>query len=488
MFMQELKTRLLRKLARWLHDWASRIAQAAEAEGPRLDPENDVSERGDFRAQWMRRYRAGGPPEDWLRMVAEGTGKPVGTSLPDRPISRESRPAMPREPKQFHSHGIPKPAEERLKSNSGTAPASGQRKHHQKAKLHSGNHPSEDRSQRATVDFDGAPKDRSERKARLEDRTGPGAQQTKRPPAEPETPQAPARASGRQAGESSKQTNSMANQAHDMPSASTESEGTEQGREEQRLPVPSRQAKEMRAQGAQHHVDSQVVRQPAMKPGSRRPKELNLPQPDEVAADFSTSDSLPLSAPKKTKKKRSKIFQLMNSVRERFSSASPSTAPREPGAKSDDMQMEAHIVAEESSHPDLPAGSYFRRQKASAIAPDMAVDRFIDVPQRQNFERSAWAPASSAPYGEPGIESWPRLSGYEDLNTSDRALGKTNEQKFAAPLSMPAAPHVGSDLSDISVLWPELPTVSEEDPNDPRRMLQNHERQVRITREQQGAW
>jgi hypothetical protein len=36
--------------------------------------------------------------------------------------------------------------------------------------------------------------------------------------------------------------------------------------------------------------------------------------------------------------------------------------------------------------------------------------------------------------------------------------------------------------------WPDLPQIVEEHPDGPKQLLQNHERQMRVLREQRGAW
>jgi hypothetical protein len=46
----------------------------------------------------------------------------------------------------------------------------------------------------------------------------------------------------------------------------------------------------------------------------------------------------------------------------------------------------------------------------------------------------------------------------------------------------------GQDNSEALYPWPELPQIAEEDADEPRKLLQNHERRLRVLREQRGAW
>jgi hypothetical protein len=45
-----------------------------------------------------------------------------------------------------------------------------------------------------------------------------------------------------------------------------------------------------------------------------------------------------------------------------------------------------------------------------------------------------------------------------------------------------------TDNSEALYPWPELPQIVEEDADEPRKLLQNHERQLRVLREQRGVW
>jgi hypothetical protein len=131
----------------------------------------------------------------------------------------------------------------------------------------------------------------------------------------------------------------------------------------------------------------------------------------------------------------------------------------------------------------------------------------LQAPARQQRETTApVVPWPKPPVRIAGIE---RVGGLENghgsipvpasFHNRERNLTTAAASSWTLPADQEIAPGLpsmpaefrssaGQDNSEALYPWPELPQIAEEDADEPRKLLQNHERRLRVLREQRGAW
>ena len=501
MFMQKLKTAILRKLARWLHGWATRIAQAAE-----IGPVSKGPEEGDFRAQWIRQYKAGGPPEDWLRLVAQGTGKPVGTSLRKHQVSTGSQPIVAK------------------------AFVSGNQEFGERTHFRAGD-PPQDLLPSATAD---------------------SHEPLQQEPVKPTFPLGPTKSAGVQPLDRS----SLASLEMEPPSQ-LRSQSTRQDidaaysmpyREQSLSPIEAEQEKDVQPisqpasskQQRQHSIASQDNHS-VTQPGPTELHGSSFLQPDTSACDVSSSSkrteesNLP-PAPQPTKRKQTRIFEtiskIIRKVRRRPMER-PMASPMEKSAfksasqdqidpaRREEKDINGGFVSGTASQPELAGLQPLRHPGINnATGPEvqhqtdfvvcestndqnqfMPRNHFrVDSPESTGFHAMlkdtdsgsfvSHKTVSQPPpavlkesEGRTAVSFQKELTGFQPLRDSAISVEQWPRlhQKMVEPYPSP-------DSSDTAFLWPELPPISEEDPDHPGKLLQNYDRQARIAREQQGVW
>jgi len=141
---------------------------------------------------------------------------------------------------------------------------------------------------------------------------------------------------------------------------------------------------------------------------------------------------------------------------------------------------ETEIVAihDEGNEPETTAQRLLRRRRETAVPV---------VP---------W-PGPTVRLTTTETEHWsfppPAIFSERNLTTAASSSWKQSPDQENAP-GLPLLPSefqssTGSSGGSGTIYpWPELPHIVEENPSEPRKLLQNHERQMRVLREQRGNW
>jgi len=173
---------------------------------------------------------------------------------------------------------------------------------------------------------------------------------------------------------------------------------------------------------------------------------------------------------------------------------------REPSSTSNGMKV---IKSASMDSPCLPRHRLSLPDETEIVAIDDEGNAPETTAQRLLRRRRETA-APVVPWPGPTVrltttetEHWsfplPAIFGERNLTTAASSSWKQSPDQENAP-GLPLLPSefqssTGSSSGSGTIYpWPELPQIVVEDPSEPRKLLQNHERQMRVLREQRGNW
>src|SRR6266700_12945 len=439
----EFKNGLLLKLADILHTLAVWLMPGVPAPGPQ---ENDHPQgEDDFRKQWMARYKVSCPPEDWLKFVAENSGA-------DGPVPIGGKVAR---------DGVLSPA----RRQDVKTPA------------------------RAAVPRKIEPAQAADPDKQLDSSQQPQSKPTgSQPESRQESPWGVARKSA--------------------------------------LPLPSRM------EPPEQELSS-VQQVPVAGTESTTP--LTQPRPSTVLSST--------AIPSRTPRQASRVLQAVRRIVAKFRPAAPSSVipqARRLAAKPAPVPDPKSLVVSREPDAAIMQEREFRSQRGAlgeAHQHAWSVTRGTSIatgPFRSTRDRMS-LPDQDEIFGERNgndPEARPQTPGHRQREVvaqvvpwPDPAVRASAAEKdpwsFAIPVSLasrepnltmatscswrqspdrelaPGLPSLPAEFrpspensrdSSAQYPWPDLPQIVEEDPGEPKKLLQNHERQMRVLREQRGAW